>query len=57
MSGKHHWINIQARILNTLPQMVRRPVNNLRILPKYIDWYTKEEGRKHAIKILEPLHM
>ena len=53
---KYQNVNFQARMVNLLPRMFRRPANNLRILPRYLQWYLHQNGRKHAIEIMKPLH-
>lgn len=50
------WTYVQAKIYNLLPQLLRRPLNSLRIFPSYLSWLLNSKGQEHAKEILLPLH-
>lgn len=49
------WTNIQAKVYNLLPTFLRRPANNLRLLPHYLGWRFHEKGQRHAADVIGPM--
>lgn len=49
-------INLQARLYEKMPLILRRPVESLRLFPNYLRWRYSKSGRCHAVKALGPLH-
>jgi len=48
-------LNLQAEIYSKLPSIVKKLLNSMRIIPRYLHWRLSDKGYRHTFKILQPL--
>ncbi len=51
---KKNKVNLQADIYSLLPNFLKQPINQLRIIPNYLRWYFTSNGRSRTKKLLLP---